>query len=177
MLYRQNSLVTLPGGKRTRRSTAAVVTTALVASLLAAASAVVAAPVAHADVDAQHGTVNPRPSDNTVSFVDGVTYTIAQVGTKVVVGGSFTRVGPGQRGAAGVVNVAGSTFGNNFPDIAVAVYAAAPDGSGGWYLAGDFPTVGGTTRAATTIADYIGGMTDRFARDEHLRLTDLGVAG
>jgi len=37
--------------------------------------------------------------------------------------------------------------------------------------------IGGTARAAITIADYIGGMTDRFARDEHLRLTDLGVAG
>ncbi len=37
--------------------------------------------------------------------------------------------------------------------------------------------LGGTTRAAITIADYIGGMTDRFAREEYLRLTDLSVAG
>ncbi len=37
--------------------------------------------------------------------------------------------------------------------------------------------LGGTTRAAVTIADYIGGMTDRFAREEYLRLTDVSVAG
>jgi dGTPase len=34
-----------------------------------------------------------------------------------------------------------------------------------------------TARAAAAIADYIAGMTDRFARDEHLRLTDLSVSG
>ena len=145
--------------RRPRQSVAADVTTALVASLLAAATAVVAAPVAHADVDAEHGTVNPRPSDSTVSFVDGVTYTIAQVGTKVVVGGTFTQVGPGQRGAAGVVNVAGSTFGSAFPDVVGAVYAAAPDGSGGWYLGGDFPTVGGQARSDLAHVDSTGTLT------------------
>ncbi len=40
--------------------------------------------------------------------------------------------------------------------------------------AGDVPH---TPRAAVAVADYIAGMTDRFARDEHLRLTDLSVAG
>jgi dGTPase len=35
----------------------------------------------------------------------------------------------------------------------------------------------GTARAAMTVADYVGGMTDRFARDEHRRLTDLSVPG
>lgn len=35
----------------------------------------------------------------------------------------------------------------------------------------------GTARAAQTISDYIAGMTDRFARQEHARLTDLSVSG
>jgi dGTPase len=35
----------------------------------------------------------------------------------------------------------------------------------------------GTARAAVTVADYIAGMTDRFARDEHLRLTDISISG
>jgi dGTPase len=35
---------------------------------------------------------------------------------------------------------------------------------------------GSTPRAAIAIADYIGGMTDRFAREEHRRLTDLAVS-
>jgi len=35
----------------------------------------------------------------------------------------------------------------------------------------------GTAKAATVVADYVAGMTDRFARDEHKRLTDLSVPG
>jgi dGTPase len=36
---------------------------------------------------------------------------------------------------------------------------------------------GGTARAAATVADYVAGMTDRYAMDEHRRLTDIGVSG
>jgi dGTPase len=35
----------------------------------------------------------------------------------------------------------------------------------------------GTQRAANTVGDYVAGMTDRYAMDEHRRLTDIGVAG
>jgi dGTPase len=36
---------------------------------------------------------------------------------------------------------------------------------------------GPTPRAASAVADYVAGMTDRFAREEHLRLTDLSISG
>jgi dGTPase len=35
----------------------------------------------------------------------------------------------------------------------------------------------GTHRAATVVGDYVAGMTDRYAMDEHRRLTDLSVSG
>jgi dGTPase len=35
----------------------------------------------------------------------------------------------------------------------------------------------GTQRAATIVGDYVAGMTDRYAMDEHRRLTDLSVSG
>jgi dGTPase len=35
----------------------------------------------------------------------------------------------------------------------------------------------GLPRAATTVGDYVAGMTDRYAMDEHRRLTDLAVSG
>ena len=35
----------------------------------------------------------------------------------------------------------------------------------------------GLQRAATIVGDYIAGMTDRYAMDEHRRLTDLSVSG
>ena len=34
-----------------------------------------------------------------------------------------------------------------------------------------------TARAANIVCDYFGGMTDRYAMDEHRRLTDLSVSG
>jgi dGTPase len=36
---------------------------------------------------------------------------------------------------------------------------------------------GGTVRAAGVVCDYIAGMTDRYAVDEHRRLTDITIAG
>lgn len=36
---------------------------------------------------------------------------------------------------------------------------------------------GDSAKVALTVADYIAGMTDRFAQDEHRRLTDLSIPG
>jgi dGTPase len=36
---------------------------------------------------------------------------------------------------------------------------------------------GGLQRSATTVGDYVAGMTDRYAMDEHKRLTDISVNG
>ena len=36
---------------------------------------------------------------------------------------------------------------------------------------------GATQRAATVVGDYVAGMTDRYAMDEHRRLTDITVNG
>jgi dGTPase len=36
---------------------------------------------------------------------------------------------------------------------------------------------GGTQRAAVVVGDYVAGMTDRYAMDEHRRLTDIAVSG
>ncbi len=36
---------------------------------------------------------------------------------------------------------------------------------------------GGAQRAATTVCDYVAGMTDRYAMDEYKRLTDISVNG
>jgi dGTPase len=57
-------------------------------------------------------------------------------------------------------------------DLLHADPALLPDG---WReQAGDEPR---TARAAATVCDYVAGMTDRFARQEYARLTDLGVSG
>ena len=71
--------------------------------------------VAHADPDSRAGVVAERPRDAGVHAVDGEVRTVAQVGSSVVIGGSFTKVGPVTRGAVGVVDTVDETFGARLP--------------------------------------------------------------
>lgn len=118
-----------------------------------------AVPPAAADVDRHRGVVSERALDRTLHFVDGEVKSIAQVGGKVVVGGSFTKVGPAIRGSAAPVDLAGKVFRSGFPGVAGAVFAAASDGAGGWYLGGDFATVGGLARTNLAHVDGAGAVT------------------
>lgn len=143
--------------KTLRPILAAAVATAATVSMLATVTAL--APAANADVNSRAGVVAERPRDVAVHAADGEVRTIAQVGSSVVFGGSFTKVGPATRGAAGVVDIAGKTFGASFPDVNGTVNVSAPDGSGGWYVGGDFATVGGQNRANLAHVDASGALT------------------
>lgn len=90
------------------------------------------------------GVVDERPVDGTIQFVDGETHVIEQADDMAIVGGTFTKVGPGIQGAAAPLDLGSSEFRSTFPDIAGAVNAAVSDGSGGYYLAGSFAAAGGT---------------------------------
>jgi len=81
------------GRNGARRASWAVVGSLVFATL------VLPMPTAQADPDVQRGLASERPSDGTIHAVDGVVYSVAQVGGSVVLGGTFTEVGPGQRGA------------------------------------------------------------------------------
>lgn len=111
--------------------------------------AIMAAPPAVADPNSRPGTFAERPRDAAVHAVDGEVHSLAQVGSTIVFGGNFTRVGPVTRGAAGIVDTAASSFGESFPDVNGAVTVAIPDGTGGYFLGGNFTTVG-VRRAATS---------------------------
>jgi len=115
--------------------------------------------VAHADRDSRPGVVAERPRDAGVHAVDGEVRTVAQVGGSVVIGGSFTRVGPVTRGAVGIVDTATKTFALGFPDVVGQVSVAVPDGSGGWYVGGSFSSVGGVARANLAQVDSSGQVT------------------
>jgi len=131
---------------------------AAVAALLAGLLVAVGPPAA-ADIDSHAGTVAERPRDAGVHAVDGEVRTVAQVGSRVVIGGTFTRVGPVTRGAVGVLDMAGKTFQAGFPDVVGAVSAVASDGAGGWFLGGTFSHVGGQPRANLAQVDAAGAIT------------------
>ncbi|RYZ52465.1 MAG: hypothetical protein EOO14_16715, partial [Chitinophagaceae bacterium] len=76
---------------------------------------------------------------------NGTVNTIVQSGNTVYLGGDFNMLGPNAPngtavdGATGVPNLSFAKP-NNF------VRTAVPDGSGGWYIGGDFTEVGGQAR-------------------------------
>jgi hypothetical protein len=117
------------------------------------------APPVNADINSSPGTVAERPRDAAIHAVDGEVRTIAQVGTRVVMGGNFTKVGPVTRGAVGVVDTAGKTFQAGFPDVNGVVTAVASDGAGGWYIGGTFSSVGGQPRTNLAQVDASGAVT------------------
>ncbi|MFV0460951.1 MAG: hypothetical protein ACK5MT_19525 [Actinomycetales bacterium] len=134
------------------------------------------APVALADANSRSGVVAERPRDAGVHAIDGEVRTVAQVGGSVVLGGNFTAVGPVTRGAGGVVDIAGTSFGASFPDVNGTVQAAVPDGSGGWYVGGTFGTVAGQLRTNVAHVDASGGLTT-FAPSLDGSVYDLTLTG
>jgi uncharacterized membrane protein YtjA (UPF0391 family) len=62
-------------------------------------------------------------------------------GNTLYIGGSFTYVGP-PTGGFGVLNASGVPD-RAFPPVGGSISAIAPDGVGGWYIAGHFTNVGG----------------------------------
>jgi ubiquitin-protein ligase len=63
----------------------------------------------------------------------------------IYIGGSFNYVGPNTGNGVGIDNSTGNTV-SGFPYVNGDIYAVVPDGSGGWYIGGEFTSVGGVVR-------------------------------
>ncbi|HVQ87941.1 MAG TPA: hypothetical protein VMT88_07150 [Actinomycetes bacterium] len=140
-----------------RRSTALTIALAVVSSGLALTT--IAAAPASADPDAHAAMFDERPVDGMLNAADGEVRSIAQVGDHVVMGGSFTKVGPAKPGAAGEVDLSTSSFAGTFPEVDGAVSSAVPDGNGGWFIGGQFTSVGGVARTNLARVNAAGNAT------------------
>ncbi len=88
----------------------------------------------------------PPENPNTRTWVtNGFVGTIVSVGHTTYIGGSFTKIGP--KTGSGVPLSAAT--GAPLPGYAMVnglVHKAIPDGSGGWFIGGNFTAVGGVAR-------------------------------
>lgn len=140
-----------------RRPTVVLTIAGLLGSMVVAAT-VTATPAA-ADPDAHGAMFAERPVDTTLHAADGEVRSVAQVGDTVVMGGSFTKVGPAKPGAAGLVDLGTSSFQGGFPEVVGVVHTAVADGVGGWFLGGQFSSVGGQARANLARVNAAGNVT------------------
>lgn len=100
---------------------------------------------------------------------------ILPVGDRVYIAGGFDYVGPTTGYGVGVDAMSGAKAANA-PLIDGPVYAAVPDGSGGWYVAGDFKHVGGVYRPRAAQVTAAGAVT-RWNPKPNAPAYALAVAG
>ena len=94
--------------------------------------------------------------DEKLWAANGLVKSVVRSGDKIYLGGSFAHVGPAT-GAGAPLDATTGLLPASFPKVVGEVYAVAPDGSGGWYIGGDFTSVGKQPR--TNIAQVAGDMT------------------
>lgn len=87
--------------------------------------------------------------------VDGFVDATVLSGNKLYIGGGFKQVGP-TTGSGVPIDPATGVPVPGFPKILGGIFAAIPDGSGGWYIGGTFSSVGGLPRnnIAHVLSDF-----------------------
>jgi trimeric autotransporter adhesin len=81
-----------------------------------------------------------------VYVANGVVFAIVAVGNTLYFGGAFSQVGPATGSAVPVDSTSGLPV-TGFPKVVGSVSAVAADGSGGWFIGGNFTSVGGVPRS------------------------------
>src|SRR5215210_4330962 len=76
---------------------------------------------------------------------DGEVKAVAVSGSTAYIGGNFTRIAP-YTGSSARFDASNGQLKNPWPEVEGVVNAVAVDGAGGWYLGGDFRSVGGVPR-------------------------------
>ncbi len=104
--------------------------------------AVLASDLAPTDLQAQPSSL-PLPH---LWRTDGPVRALTVISNTVYLGGDFTYVGPAT-GGFGMLDPASGTALGRFPWVDGSVYSAVPDNAGGWFIAGDFTSVGEVLRA------------------------------
>ena len=99
-------------------------------------------------------------------MTDGEVDAVALSGSTLYLGGRFSRVGPAT-GCGVPLATSTGTAASGFPRVDGPVYAAVPDGSGGWFIGGDFDAVGDSARS--NLAHVLVGQQRRPLERRHRR--------
>ncbi|MBI5772515.1 MAG: tandem-95 repeat protein [Verrucomicrobia bacterium] len=123
--------------------------------------------------------------DPRVNFpvANGPIFTMTETNNTLFIGGGFTEVGTNS-GKADAFYATNDAAVGTFPQVDRQVFAVIPDGAGGWYLGGDFTTVGGLPRsrlahvlAGGTVDPGFTAQVDSTVSALYLNGTNLYVGG
>jgi hypothetical protein len=96
--------------------------------------------------------------DTNLWTTDGTVNAIVTDGSTIYFGGSFTQLAT-TTGSSVAIDANTAVVQRPYPQVSGFVRALAPDGSGGWYLGGDFTSVGGVPRNRLAHVDGAGNLT------------------
>ncbi|HEV8480956.1 MAG TPA: putative Ig domain-containing protein [Candidatus Eisenbacteria bacterium] len=82
---------------------------------------------------------------NDLPLTNGMVNALLLSGSKLYLGGSFTRIG-NATGCGVPIDTASAAPVSGFPAVTGTIQAAIPDGAGGWFIGGSFTSVGGQPR-------------------------------
>ncbi|HKY75155.1 MAG TPA: hypothetical protein VJS45_03375, partial [Acidimicrobiia bacterium] len=96
--------------------------------------------------------VSDTPDETWIT--NGDVNSVFRAGSRIYLGGNFDQVGAATGSGVPLDPTTGARAAS-FPKVNGPVYAAVPDGAGGWYIGGDFTRVGDRSRhnAARILAD------------------------
>ena len=126
---------------------------------LALVIALVASLVAVAAPPPRPAGASPADVPSETWVTNGRVKTMIRGGNRLYLGGYFTQVGPNTGHGVAVDGVTGLRNAA-FPKIDGTVYAAVADGSGGWYVVGDFSAVGDAFRKNAAQITATGAVTN-----------------
>ena len=115
----------------------------------------------------------PR-SDSPVT--DGVVNVVREDSGTVYIAGDFSYVGPAT-GSAALIDRSTGTVNGSFPAVDGTVFAIEPDGGGGWFIGGDFTSVGGVARAGLAHVDASFNLVAGFQADVNGPVYALHLSG
>lgn len=105
-------------------------------------------------------TGSATPLENvSLDGTDGNVVGLARSGNTLYIAGSFRSVGENRGGFVAFDMRSGGEL-PTFPKVAGNVYAIVPDGTGGWYIGGDFTGVGGHQRSGLAQIRADGSVSD-----------------
>ncbi|MEX2275104.1 MAG: hypothetical protein WEA10_06030 [Actinomycetota bacterium] len=99
------------------------------------------------------------PNATPLQIGDREVKSVAQVGSRIYLGGNFRWVGPSFNGSAGFAEPNGLGTMTVFPEVTGNVLTAISDGAGGLIIGGSFTAVGGLPRANIAQVNSTGAVT------------------